>query len=94
MTDQFESTVRFDAKQLGNAMRSQILADVYNALVEKGYDPIRQIIGYLISGDPAYITNHKNARTLIRRVERDDLLEEMLRCFLTANRIIKDDGSK
>ncbi|MCL2357221.1 MAG: IreB family regulatory phosphoprotein [Defluviitaleaceae bacterium] len=55
---------------------------VYEALKEKGYNPITQIVGYVLSGDPTYITSHKNARSLIGRIERDELLEEMVREFL------------
>ncbi|MCL1843833.1 MAG: IreB family regulatory phosphoprotein [Defluviitaleaceae bacterium] len=55
---------------------------VYNALKEKGYNPITQIVGYVLSGDPTYITSHRNARALIGRLERDELLEEMVREFL------------
>jgi len=55
---------------------------VYFSLKEKGYNPITQIVGYILSGDPTYITSHKNARALIGRLERDELLEEMVREFL------------
>ncbi|MCL2578301.1 MAG: IreB family regulatory phosphoprotein [Defluviitaleaceae bacterium] len=55
---------------------------VYTALKEKGYNPITQIVGYVLSGDPTYITSHRNARALIGRLERDELLEEMVREFL------------
>jgi len=58
------------------------LETVYKALREKGYNPITQIVGYVLSGDPTYITSHKNARALIGRIERDELLEEMVREFL------------
>ena len=60
-----------------------VLLTVYEALKEKGYNPINQLVGYLISGDPAYITSHKQARSLIRRVERDDLIEELARGYLS-----------
>lgn len=59
-----------------------ILLLVYDALQEKGYDPIHQIVGYLLSGDPAYIPRHKDARTNIKKKERDELLEGLLRFFL------------
>ncbi|MDF9407817.1 IreB family regulatory phosphoprotein [Pelotomaculum isophthalicicum JI] len=59
-----------------------ILLKVYAALVEKGYNPINQLVGYLLSGDPAYITSHGNARSLIRRLERDELLEELVKNYL------------
>ena len=54
------------------------LATVYEALTEKGYNPVNQIVGYIMSGDPTYITSHKNARSLIMKVERDELVEELL----------------
>ncbi|BDG59664.1 hypothetical protein caldi_07540 [Caldinitratiruptor microaerophilus] len=59
-----------------------ILRRVYDALKEKGYNPVDQIVGYLLSGDPTYITSHNGARNLIRRVERDVLLEELVRAYL------------
>ena len=59
-----------------------ILVTVYNALKEKGYNPINQIVGYLLSEDPAYITNHGGARSLIRRIDRDELLNELVRSYL------------
>lgn len=63
----------------------QVLADVYSALTEKGYNPVNQIVGYIMSGDPTYITSHKNARALIMKVERDELVEEMLKEYIKAN---------
>lgn len=59
-----------------------MLKTVYNALEEKGYNPIPQLVGYILSEDPTYITTHKNARTLIRKIERDDLLEILLKNYL------------
>ena len=59
-----------------------ILLCVYHALSAKGYDPITQIVGYLISGDPTYITSHNNARSLIMKVERDEILEELMRNYV------------
>ena len=59
-----------------------ILTLVYDALKEKGYNPINQIVGYILSEDPTYITNHRNARSLIRKIDRDDLLGSMLRDYL------------
>lgn len=59
-----------------------VLEQVYEALVEKGYNPVNQIVGYIMSGDPTYITSHKNARSLIIRVERDELLEEALTYYI------------
>ncbi len=60
----------------------EILNTVYAALEEKGYNAIDQMVGYVLSGDPSYITGHNNARNIIRKVERDDLVEELLRKFL------------
>ena len=62
-----------------------ILEIVYNALVEKGYNPVNQIVGYIMSGDPTYITSHNNARSLIMKVERDELVEEVLRAYIKNN---------
>ena len=59
-----------------------ILEIVYNALVEKGYNPVNQIVGYIMSGDPTYITSHNNARSLIMKVERDELVEEVIKYFI------------
>ncbi|WP_442871567.1 IreB family regulatory phosphoprotein [Aminipila sp.] len=59
-----------------------ILKTVYDALDEKGYNAIDQMVGYILSGDPSYITGHNNARNIIRHIERDDLVEELLRAFL------------
>lgn len=59
-----------------------ILNAVYDALEERGYNAIDQMVGYILSGDPSYITGHNNARNIIRRIERDDLVEELLRAFL------------
>ena len=61
---------------------SDVLRDVYFALVEKGYNPINQIVGYIMSGDPTYITSHKNARSLIMKVERDEILEELMASYI------------
>ena len=60
-----------------------VLTTVYNALQEKGYNPINQIVGYILSEDPTYITNYNNARTLIRRIDRDELLQILVRHYLT-----------
>ena len=59
-----------------------ILEIVYNALVEKGYNPVNQIVGYIMSGDPTYITSHKNARSLIMKVERDEILEVLFENYI------------
>ena len=64
---------------------ASILKDVYEALTEKGYNPVNQIVGYIMSGDPTYITSHKNARSLIMKVERDELVEELLKAYIEHN---------
>ena len=61
---------------------SEVLQLVYQAMTEKGYDPVNQIVGYIMSGDPTYITSHKGARSLIMKVERDELVEELLRVYV------------
>ena len=61
---------------------SEVLQLVYQAMTEKGYDPVNQIVGYIMSGDPTYITSHKGARSLIMKVERDELMEELLRVYV------------
>lgn len=62
-----------------------VLAIVYRALSEKGYNPLNQIVGYIMSGDPTYITSHNNARSLIMKVERDELVEEVLKAYIKNN---------
>lgn len=64
---------------------SDVIDVVYHALSEKGYNPVNQIVGYIMSGDPTYITSHRNARTLIMKVERDELVEEILRAYIKNN---------
>ncbi|MCL5057783.1 MAG: IreB family regulatory phosphoprotein [Actinobacteria bacterium] len=71
---------KVQAEELNQAR--DILLAVYAALKQKGYNPINQLVGYLLSGDPAYITSHNNARSLVRRLERDELLEEILKNYL------------
>jgi uncharacterized protein (UPF0297 family) len=68
------------ARQLRDV--EEALRYVYGALLERGYNPVDQIVGYLVSGDPTYITSHKDARTLIRQIDRDRLLEELVRCYV------------
>lgn len=76
-----EDTMMFKSLASENSAR-EILQQVYAALQEKGYDPINQLVGYLMSGDPVYITSHNQARTLIRKLERYELLEELVRSYL------------
>lgn len=75
-------TIEFTLGRDKSAEVQQILGVVYDALVEKGYDPLIQIVGYILSEDPTYITNHNNARTLIRRIDRDELLQLLVKSFL------------
>lgn len=63
-----------------------VLLQVYGALQEKGYNPINQIVGYLLSGDPAYIPRHNDARSLIRKLERDEIIEELVKSYLKSKR--------
>ncbi|SNX55323.1 IreB family regulatory phosphoprotein [Thermoanaerobacterium sp. RBIITD] len=81
MTDKNDETMRFHLENEDNKAR-EILKSVYDALLEKGYNPINQIVGYILSGDPTYITSHKNARNLIRKIERDELVEELVKNYL------------
>ncbi|HAA7373379.1 TPA_asm: hypothetical protein GHD12_02775, partial [Listeria monocytogenes] len=64
-----------------------LMKQVYVALEEKGYNPVNQIVGYLLSGDPAYIPRHKDARSMIRRLERDEIIEELVKAYLKNNEI-------
>ena len=66
-------------------MQKNILEIVYKALSEKGYNPVNQIVGYIMSGDPTYITSHNGARSLIMKMERDELVEEMLKTYIEHN---------
>lgn len=79
-------TMKFNVMKDNRKEAKEILFTVHEALEEKGYNPINQIIGYILSGDPTYITSHNNARTLIRKLERDELLEELLKNYLEKNK--------
>ncbi|MGE5575721.1 MAG: IreB family regulatory phosphoprotein [Syntrophothermus sp.] len=87
MTEALDRTRQFKVPDEEIRDVGQILRIVHQALTEKGYNPVSQIVGYLLSGDPTYITSHLNARTLIRNVERDELLEELVRGYLAHARI-------
>lgn len=76
------NTQYFKTPQESKFEVAEVLAQVYNALAEKGYNPVNQIVGYIMSGDPTYITSHNNARSLIMKVERDELLEEALTYYI------------
>lgn len=77
-----EKTMMFQVKREEALSAREVLVRVYEALKEKGHNPVDQLVGYLLSGDPAYITSHRNARALVRRVERDELLAELIRSYL------------
>ena len=77
-----DETMSFKVERDKNVKAQEILKQVYQALVEKGYNPINQIVGYILSGDPTYITSHNDARNLIRLVERDELLEKMVKNYI------------
>jgi uncharacterized protein (UPF0297 family) len=79
---QSSDTITFKLHDDRESEIKDILLEVHSALSEKGYNPINQIVGYILSEDPTYITNHKNARSLIRRIDRDDLLNMMLKNYL------------
>jgi len=82
MNRNLEETMMFQVKAEDYNEVKNILFKVYEALKEKGYNPINQIVGYLLSGDPAYITSHNNARSMIRKIERDELIEELVKQYL------------
>lgn len=78
-----DKTMKFNFKDDEQPVNvREVLLSVYSSLEEKGYHPINQIVGYLLSGDPAYIPRHNNARNLIRKIERDDLIEELVTSYL------------
>ena len=78
----FDKTMSFEVEKAENAKTKEVLKEVYEALQEKGYNPINQIVGYILSGDPTYITSHKEARNKIRTIERDELLEKMVKNYI------------
>ena len=77
-----DNTRKFSVQDERDNETKQILAQVYDALNKKGYNPINQIVGYLLSEDPTYITNYNNARSLIRKIDRDELMQELVRSYL------------
>lgn len=83
----FDQTMKFNFQE--DPMEQDVkyvLSQVFEALQEKGYNPINQIVGYLLSGDPAYIPRHKDARNLIRRLERDEIIEELVKSYLNQHK--------
>lgn len=79
-------TVMYNVERDNDKEAREIVVSVFEALEEKGYDPINQMVGYILSGDPTYVTNHKNARGIIRRLERDELLEELVKFYIKENK--------
>ena len=80
------STQFFQVESGSQIQAKDILEIVYRALVEKGYNPVNQIVGYIMSGDPTYITSYNGARSLIMKMERDELVEEMLKTYIEHNK--------
>ena len=81
----FDSTMTFSLAQKKDEELRDIISEVYGALREKGYNPVNQIVGYILSEDPTYITTHKNARSIMGKLDRDDILQAMVKHF------VKDD---
>ena len=77
-----DETIRFKLQSSSPEEMKEVMKQVYSALKEKGYNPINQIVGYILSEDPTYITTHNNARSLIRKVDRDELLQQLVRDYL------------
>ena len=77
-----DGTRKFSMKEESNKEMKRVLQTVYDALKENGYNPINQIVGYLLSEDPTYITNYNNARNLIRKIDRDELMQELISNYL------------
>lgn len=79
---EMDKTMNFKMESEKKIKTRETLKQVYDALAEKGYNPVNQIVGYILSGDPTYITSHKNARNIIRQIERDELLEKMVESYI------------
>jgi len=77
-----QDTVKFVISENEKTEAGKLLVTVYEALKEGGYNPINQLVGYLMSGDPTYITNHNGARRIVKKIERDELLEELIKNYL------------
>ena len=78
-----DETIKFKLQDSSPEEMKEIMKQVYAALKEKGYNPINQIVGYILSEDPTYITTHNNARSLIRKVDRDELLQQLVKDYLS-----------
>lgn len=83
----FDRTMKFNSSDESMEQEvKHVMLDVHAALEEKGYNPINQIVGYLLSGDPAYIPRHQDARNMIRKLERDEILEELVKFYINQNK--------
>lgn len=82
MADNTQRTIKFKVPSDDKEQMRQLLRSVYDALTEKGYNPINQIVGYLLTEDPTYITNYNNARSTICKIDREELLQALVRCYL------------
>ena len=80
-----DQTITFSIESDKEKQNRRILQEVYSALLEKGYNPVNQIVGYIMSGDPTYITSYNGARSLVMKVERDELVEELLKAYIDHN---------
>jgi len=76
-----DETQKISLNEINREVARSILDEVYTALAEKGYNPVTQIVGYIMSGDPSYITSYKNARAMVMKIERDELLEELVKVY-------------
>lgn len=86
MSDNMNNTMKFEVPKENQNKARDIILKVFSALDEKGYNPVYQIVGYILSGDPTYITSHEDARSLIRKLERDELLEELIKSYIENNK--------
>lgn len=82
MTQKSQNTIKFTVPNDDKENMRRILRNVFDALNEKGYNPINQIVGYLLTEDPTYITNYNNARSMICKLDRDDLMQALVQCYL------------
>lgn len=83
---EFDKTMKFNIEELPKEEVRTVLLNVYNTLEERGYSPINQIVGYLLSGDPAYIPRHNDARNQIRRLDRDEIMEQLVSSYISAEK--------
>jgi len=85
MADNIKNTIKFTVPSDDKENMHRILRSVFDALNEKGYNPINQIVGYLLTEDPTYITNYNNARSMICKIDRDELMQDLVHCYLFEN---------